>query len=169
MTQILIRNWDEDDVPVMNQMVRDLAQHLGDTVKPRTRDLLHDLQDESIGIQARVAADTLGKPVGFTLFQPTIYSSNTNEQQAFVIDLYVQPKHRGKRIATRLLKSVAKWSADTGYAKGRGFGYVRLEVNLDNEVAYSFYKSLGFETYAYTKRMASKTSRILHIPIANLL
>jgi len=134
---ITIRPAREDEVPLVLQFVRELAEY---------EHLLH----EAVASEERVRRDLFGprpyaevvfaclddEPVGFALFFHN-YSTFIGNPGIYLEDLFVRPNVRGKGLGKALLK----WLAAEAIRRDCG----RLEwAVLDwNEPSIRFYKSLG--------------------------
>ena len=62
----------------------------------------------------------------------------TPAKRGRVAELYVQPQHRGRGIARKLMAEIETW------CRGQGCQMVRVEVFAPNEHARSFYEGLGY-------------------------
>jgi GNAT superfamily N-acetyltransferase len=125
------------DVPVILQMIRELAEY---------EKLLHIVAATEDHLRAtlfgeRPAAEVLlahrdGEPVGFALFFPN-YSTFLAQPGIYLEDLYVKPHARGKGAGLALFTELAK------IAVARGCGRVEWAVLDWNEPSIGFYKKLG--------------------------
>lgn len=64
----------------------------------------------------------------------------SGRRYAQILLVYVAPKHRRKRIATKLIQVAQNW------AKYRGDRQIGLMVANDNQAALNLYDNLGFKT-----------------------
>ena len=138
MSQASYRFATQDDVPVILDLIKQLAEYekAADQVVA-TEDLLHE------SLFAQRAAEVLlvevdGRAVGFAVFF-TSYSTWLARAGIFLEDLFVLPDERGKGYGKGLLVHLAQIAVE------RGCG--RLEWNcLDwNQPSIDFYLSLGAE------------------------
>jgi ribosomal protein S18 acetylase RimI-like enzyme len=83
-----------------------------------------------------VAQDETGL-LGCLIHQDT-FSTWRGANGVFVIDLFVQPEHRGAGLGRRLLAEAARLGLS------RGAAFMRLDVEPDNHAALRFYGRLGF-------------------------
>ena len=134
---ITIRPAREDEVPLVLQFVRELAEY---------EHLLH----EAVASEERVRRDLFGprpyaevifaclddEPVGFALFFHN-YSTFVGNPVIYLEDLFVRPTVRGKGLGKALLK----WLA--AEAVRRDCGRLEWAVLDWNEPSIRFYKSLG--------------------------
>ncbi|MEW6749064.1 MAG: GNAT family N-acetyltransferase [Candidatus Micrarchaeota archaeon] len=85
-------------------------------------------------------AEKEGKIVGHVMVEvgaiPPIY---VHRKQAYICEIVVDEKHRGKGIGTALLEDAGLW------AKKKGLYSISLMVHTGNKHAFSTYKSCGFE------------------------
>ena len=134
---ITIRPVREDEVPLVLQFVRELAEY---------EHLLH----EAVATEERVRRDLFGprpyaevvfaclddEPVGFALFFHN-YSTFVGKPGIYLEDLFVRPNVRGKGLGKALLT----WLA--AEAVRRDCGRLEWSVLDWNEPSIQFYKSLG--------------------------
>ena len=135
--EVTIRPAGEDEVPLVLQFVRELAEY---------EHLLHEV----VATEERVRADLFGprpyaevvfacldgEPVGFALFFHN-YSTFVGKPGIYLEDLFVRPAVRGRGVGQALLT----WLA--GEAVRRDCGRPEWSVLDWNEPAIRFYKSLG--------------------------
>lgn len=138
MAQATYRFATQDDVPVILDLIKQLAEYekAADQVVA-TEELLHEsLFEQHAAEVLLVEAD--GRPVGFAVFF-TSYSTWLARAGIFLEDLFVLPDERGKGYGKGLLVRLAQIAVE------RGCG--RLEWNcLDwNQPSIDFYLSLGAE------------------------
>jgi GNAT superfamily N-acetyltransferase len=134
---ITIRPAREDEVPLVLQFVRELAEY---------EKLLH----EAVATEERVRRDLFGprpyaevvfacldgEPMGFALFFHN-YSTFVGKPGIYLEDLFVRPSARGKGLGKALLV----WLA--AEAVRRDCGRLEWSVLDWNEPSIQFYKSLG--------------------------
>ncbi|MDB6007819.1 MAG: Acetyltransferase family [Gammaproteobacteria bacterium] len=139
---IIIRPATEQDVPLIQRFIRDLAryEHLEQEMVATEEGLRKSLFGErryAEVVFACVGDDPASAdPVGFALFFHN-YSTFLGKPGIYLEDLFVRPEARGRGIGKRLLA----WLAQTVVARDCG----RLEwAVLDwNEPSIGFYRSLG--------------------------
>jgi GNAT superfamily N-acetyltransferase len=139
---ITIRPATEQDVPLIEGFIRDLAryEHLEHEMVATEEGLRKTLFGErryAEVVFACVGDDPASAdPVGFALFFHN-YSTFLGKPGIYLEDLFVRPEARGRGIGKRLLA----WLAQTALARDCG----RLEwAVLDwNEPSIGFYRSLG--------------------------
>ena len=133
----MIRDATPDDVPVIAELIRALAdyEHLAHEVTLDESNLRAHLFGARPYAEVLLAEDR-GAVVGFALFYHD-YSTFLAKPGIFLEDLFVRPEHRGHGHGRALLARLA------GIAIERDCG--RLEWNvLDwNEPSIAFYRSLG--------------------------
>ena len=138
MTDVItVRPAREDEVPLVLQFVRELAEY---------EHLLHEV----VATEARLRSDLFGprpyaevvfaclddEPVGFALFFHN-YSTFVGKAGIYLEDLFVRPAVRGRGVGQALLR----WLA--AEAVRRDCGRLEWSVLDWNEPAIRFYKSLG--------------------------
>jgi GNAT superfamily N-acetyltransferase len=126
-----------DDVPVILQLIRDLAtyERAPDDVTATEEQLVDVLFGERPAAEVLLAFE--GKPaVGFAVY---FYNFSTWLGRAglYLEDLFVKPEKRGKGYGRALLVELAK------IARGRGCGRMEWAVLNWNEPAIKFYRGLG--------------------------
>ena len=138
MTQVSYRFATEADVPVILELIRQLAEYeqAADEVVATEEVLRKSLFEQHAAEVLLVEAD--GRSVGFAVFF-TSFSTWLGLAGIFLEDLFVLPDERGKGYGKGLLQHLAR------IAVQRGCG--RLEWNcLDwNQPSIEFYLSLGAE------------------------
>jgi GNAT superfamily N-acetyltransferase len=137
MPDIRITPAAEEDVPVILDMIRGLAEYekLLHVVAATEEQLRRTLFGE------RPAAEVLlahwnGEPIGFALFFPN-YSTFLAQPGIYLEDLYVKPHARGRGAGLALFVELAR------IAVARGCGRVEWSVLDWNEPSIQFYKKLG--------------------------
>ncbi|HRD71298.1 MAG TPA: GNAT family N-acetyltransferase [Legionella sp.] len=137
MTGLKIRFATENDIPLILQFIRELAEYeqlLGEVVATEA-----NLKETLFGAKAH-AEVILGyieqKPVSFALFFHN-YSTFLAKPGLYLEDLYVSPDARGQGVGTIMLAYLAKLAID------RGCGRFEWWVLDWNESAIKFYKQLG--------------------------
>ena len=126
-----------DDVPVLLQLVRELAEYERepDAVEATEDDLRRGLFEEGT-CAAHVALDAGGEVVGFALWYPT-FSTWKGLPGLWLEDLFVRPTARGTGLGRALLQALAAVCLERGY---RRFEWWVLDWN---DPAIGFYRSLG--------------------------
>jgi GNAT superfamily N-acetyltransferase len=137
---LLVREARPDDVPLLLELFRELAEYERLEHELRaTEELVHEaLFGERPAAEALIAER--GPDVaGYALFFPT-FSSFLAIQGVWLEDLFVRPAHRKAGVGRALLAAVA--------ARVRERGGERLEwAALDwNELALGFYRRIGAQT-----------------------
>ena len=137
MNDFMIKPATIDDVPLILQFIKDLAEY---------EKLLHEvvateeiLRETLFGqhVHAEVVIGYLqGQPVSFALFFHN-FSTFLGRSGIYLEDLFVEPVARGKGIGQKMLAYLAK------LAKERNCGRLEWWVLDWNEEAIGFYKSLG--------------------------
>lgn len=136
MTNIEIHHATEDDVPLLLDFIRELAEYerLSHEVVATEEDLRESLFERRV-TEALIAY--LGsEPAGFALFFHN-FSTFLGRPGIYLEDLYVKPELRGAGAGKALLKYTARLARD------RGCGRFEWSVLDWNEPAIGFYKSLG--------------------------
>ena len=138
----MIRPARPDDVPVIHQMIRELAEYEKEPEAAVAAE--DDLRTALFGPDAsvfahvaeRVGTDGGAAPVGFALWFRN-YSTWTGKHGVYLEDLYVRQEARGEGHGAALLRTLAEICVERGYS--------RLEWSvLDwNEPSIRFYESLG--------------------------
>jgi GNAT superfamily N-acetyltransferase len=136
MDEIRIRAATPEDVPVILQLVRELAafEKQPDAVVATEADLLRDGWGPTPRFGCSIA-ELNGAPCGFALW---FYNYSTWEGRAgiYLEDLYVSPAARGRSIGEKLMIEVARIAVAEGAR--------RLDFNvLDWNPARAFYHRLG--------------------------
>ncbi|MFI1938373.1 GNAT family N-acetyltransferase [Streptomyces purpureus] len=134
----MIRNATPDDVPVIHQMVRELAEYERalDEAKATQEQLREALFGERPAAFAHIAETDEGDVAGFSLWFLN-FSTWRGVHGIYLEDLYVRPEKRGGGHGKALLTELARICVARGYE--------RLEWSvLDwNTPSINFYKSLG--------------------------
>lgn len=134
----MIRSARPDDVPVIHQMIIDLAvyEREPDAVKATEEDLHAALFGPQPALFGHVAQDPDGEVVGFALWFLN-YSTWLGTHGVYLEDLYVRPEARGAGHGKQLLSALAAICIERGYK--------RLEWwVLDwNKPSRDFYEALG--------------------------
>ena len=127
----------EMDVPLILQMIRDLAEYerMSDEVVATETGLRDALFGQRRDAEVLIVyADD--RPAGFALFFHN-FSTFLGRRGLYLEDLFVKPEFRGRGLGKRLLVELA------GIAVERGCGRIEWAVLDWNEPAIGFYKRLG--------------------------
>ncbi|MFB7747230.1 GNAT family N-acetyltransferase [Streptomyces sp. NPDC056132] len=134
----MIRNATAADVPVIHEMIRELAEHEKslDEVRATPAQLHAALFGERPAAFAHIAEDGSGEPVGFSIWFLS-FSTWRGTHGIYLEDLYVRPGARGGGHGKALLKELARVCVERGYD--------RLEWSVLNWLTptIEFYESLG--------------------------
>jgi GNAT superfamily N-acetyltransferase len=137
ITDFQIRSARVDDVPIILELIRDLAtyERAPDEVTATEEQLVHVLFGEQPVAEVLLAFEG-GLPVGFAVY---FYNFSTwlGRSGLYLEDLFVKPDKRGKGYGRALLVELAK------IARDRGCGRMEWAVLDWNEPAIEFYKALG--------------------------
>ncbi|WP_329463861.1 GNAT family N-acetyltransferase [Streptomyces sp. NBC_01431] len=134
----MIRNATAADVPVIHQMVRELAEYEKalDEARATEEQLREALFGEHPAAFAHIAEDESGEPVGFALWFLN-FSTWRGVHGIYLEDLYVRPEARGGGHGKALLTELARICVARGYER---LEWSVLDWNLS---AVEFYRSLG--------------------------
>jgi len=126
-----------DDVPIILQLIRDLAtyERAPDEVTATEEQLVDVLFSERPAAEVLLAFEK-ESPVGFAVY---FYNFSTwlGRPGLYLEDLFVKPEKRGKGYGRALLVELAK------IARDRGCGRMEWAVLDWNEPAIKFYRALG--------------------------
>ena len=136
-TDFAIRSARVEDVPIIFQLIRDLATY--ERAPNEVTATEEQLVDVLFG--KRPAAEVLlafekDKPVGFAVFFHN-FSTWLGRPGLYLEDLFVKPENRGKGYGRALLVDLAKIACD------RGCGRMEWAVLNWNDPAIQFYRKLG--------------------------
>ena len=137
MSKILIRPAIPDDVPLILQFIRELAEYekLSHEVTASESLLREHLFGQRPVAEAMIA-ELDGESVGFALFFHN-FSTFLGRAGIYLEDLFVRPHARGKGVGRALLTEIAKLAGQ------RNCGRLEWAVLDWNEPAIGFYKTLG--------------------------
>lgn len=139
MTNFEIRPATEPDVPVILNLIRELAEYEREpeAVVATEAGLREVLFGPKPSAEVLLALDE-GAPVGFAVY---FYNFSTwlGRPGLYLEDLFVRPAARGKGYGRALLVELAK------IARGRGCGRMEWAVLDWNDPAIQFYRKLGAE------------------------
>jgi GNAT superfamily N-acetyltransferase len=132
-----IRSAREDDVPLILELIRDLAtyERAPNDVTATEEQLREVLFGATPAAEVRIAFEG-DVAVGFAVFFHN-FSTWLGKAGLYLEDLFVRPEHRGKGYGRKLLVDLAK------IARERGCGRMEWAVLDWNEPAIGFYKKLG--------------------------
>ncbi len=136
---LTIRTSTPDDVPLIQQFIRDLAEY--ERSPESAVATQEDLMRDGFGPEPKyrcLIAEWNGEPAGFAFFFYN-YSTWQGRPGLYLEDLFVKPKFRGKGIGKSLLLHLAK------IAVAENCGRFQWQVLDWNTPAIDFYKSLGAE------------------------
>jgi len=135
--ELTLRNATEEDVPLILQFIRDLAEYerLAHACVATEESVRETLFGEHPYAEV-VIAEHAGEPAGFALFFHN-YSTFLARPGIYLEDLYVRPELRGLGIGKALLARLASLAVE------RNCGRLEWAVLNWNESAIRFYRSLG--------------------------
>jgi GNAT superfamily N-acetyltransferase len=137
ITDFQIRSARVDDVPIILELIRDLAtyERAPDEVTATEEQLVDVLFGERPTAEVLLAFERK-LPVGFAVY---FYNFSTwlGRPGLYLEDLFVKPEKRGKGYGRALLVELAK------IARDRGCGRMEWAVLNWNEPAIKFYRTLG--------------------------
>ena len=137
VTDLQIRSARVDDVPIILELIRDLAtyERAPDDVTATEQVLVDVLFGERPAAEVLLAFEA-ESPVGFAVY---FYNFSTwlGRPGLYLEDLFVKPEKRGKGYGQALLVELAK------IARDRGCGRMEWAVLNWNEPAIKFYRALG--------------------------
>lgn len=141
---LVFRAMRDEEADAVARMVHGLAEHIGTGFVPRLTGgallAARDLIDVTV-------ADDAGALAGACLGLMT-FSTWRGARGLYIVDLFVTPEARGRKVGEALLRLSARRAA------ARGASFIKLEVDETNTGAERFYARLGF---------AKKTEDRLHI------
>src|SRR2546421_4873510 len=139
----MIRPARPDDVPILLQLIRDLATY--ERAPHDATATVEQLQEALFGPSPRVFAhvaehqgDDGPEIAGFALWFLN-FSTWTGRHGVYLEDLYVKPELRGHGYGRSLLAELARVCVD------RGYGRLEWSVLDWNQTAIAFYRALGSE------------------------
>lgn len=137
MNEVTIRPANVADVPIILQLIRDLAtyERAPNEVEATEQQLTKVLFGEKPAAEVLLLFEA-DVPVGFAVFFHN-FSTWLGRPGLYLEDLFVKPEHRGKGYGRALLVKLA------GIARERGCGRMEWAVLDWNEPAIEFYKKLG--------------------------
>ncbi|MFF3981947.1 N-acetyltransferase family protein [Streptomyces sp. NPDC055808] len=134
----MIRNATAADVPVIHEMIRELAEYEKslDEVRATPAQLHEALFGEHPAAFAHIAEHESGEPVGFSIWFLN-FSTWRGVHGIYLEDLYVRPEARGGGHGKALLKELAR------ICVARGYDRLEWSVLKWNAPTIDFYESLG--------------------------
>lgn len=134
---LIIREANLNDIPVIISLIKELAQYekLLDEVKITYDDLHRELSRENPIINILVA-EYDKKIIGYSLFFHN-FSTFTGKSGIYLEDLYIKPEYRNKGFGKAVLEKIIS------IAKEVGCGRVEWAVLDWNKSAIEFYKLRG--------------------------
>jgi ribosomal protein S18 acetylase RimI-like enzyme len=141
-TQIAIRPMQAGDAAAVAAMVQALAREKGGRAVPKLT--AEDLLKNGDLVDVTVAKSGSGDVAGACLSLMT-FSTWRGAKGMYVVDLFVDPKWRGRNLGEALLRAAAR------RARERGAQFIKLEVDLNNDGAGRFYDRLGFTRNTYDR------------------
>jgi RimJ/RimL family protein N-acetyltransferase len=84
-----------------------------------------------------LARDSAGERCGF-IWVAQITNDGTGRPHGFIMDIYLDPSHRGTGLAQVLMQQAEAW------CRVRGLKYIQLSVAPFNTPAYRLYQKLGY-------------------------
>ena len=137
MKEFRIRSATADDVPIILQLIRDLAtyERAPEAVVATDAGLREVFFDQEPAAKAVLAFEG-EEPVGFAVYFFN-FSTWLGRPGLYLEDLFVKPETRGRGYGRKLLAHLA------GVAQERGCGRMEWAVLDWNEPAIQFYKKLG--------------------------
>ena len=136
-TLVTIRPATDDDVALIAQLIRELAQYerLADAAVATEAGLREQLFGERPAAEVLVA-EADGEPAGFALFFHT-FSTFLGKRGLYLEDLFVRPAFRGLGLGKHLMAALAR------IAVQRDCGRFEWSVLDWNEPSIAFYRRLG--------------------------
>lgn len=137
MAGVEVREAVEEDVPLILQLIKELAEYekLSHEVVATEEMLRKSLFGERRFAEALIG-EVEGKPAGFALFFHN-FSTFLGRPGIYLEDLYVRPEFRGSGLGRALLVCLA------GLVRERGCGRLEWSVLNWNEPAIGFYRGIG--------------------------
>ncbi len=137
--QLLVREARAEDVAAIVILIREFAEfeNLSASCEVTEANLREAIFGKEGFVRALVAMAE-NRYVGYALYFP-VFKSFRGEPSVFLEDLYVTPDLRGNGLGFVMLREVAK------YAQEQGFARMDWQALKWNEAAINFYKNLGAE------------------------
>ena len=131
---ITVRPMREGEEGAVAAMVRGLARDVGVDIVPALDAASLKASADLIDV---TVAEEAGALLGACLTLMT-FSTWRAVKGLYVVDLFVEPEARNRRVGVLLLRAAARRGRD------RGSRFIKLEVDIRNEGAGRFYQRLGF-------------------------
>lgn len=93
--------------------------------------------EERFPNSAILARGPAGQRCGF-VWVAEVRNDGTGQPHGFIMDLYLDPSHRGAGLAQVLMQKAQDW------CRARGLKYIQLSVAPANTPAYRLYQKLGY-------------------------
>lgn len=134
----------DDDVPVILEFILELAEFEGarDQIKSTEEGLRAVLFQRHIA--EAMIAELDGIPVGFAIWAYN-FSTFTGKPTLYLDDLYVQEKHRGKGIGSRIFSKLAEIASEKDCAR---IDWYCMETNRSGK---EYYHKMGAEEIEWFK------------------
>ena len=135
----VVRTAEAKDMVAIAILIREFAEFekLSAWCEVTDDDLHKAIFGEKSFVQSLVALSD-GRYVGYALFYPS-FKSFRGERSIFLEDLYVTPELRGNGLGFVMLREVAKYAVEEGFAR------MDWQVLKWNAPAVKFYESIGAE------------------------
>ena len=130
---ISIRKTQENDIPVLVDMIKEFATYLGksDKVKINKEDLIRDKDN----YQCYLAENEKGEALGYAFYTYTYHT--WSGKSIYLDDLYVREKYRRFSVGTMLACALIDLAKQTNCKS------LQWQVLNWNEEAIAFYKKIG--------------------------
>ena len=135
---LTIRTATPDDAATLHRFVALLEDHVGarEAMPATVENFIEALSALPPALRAELL-ERDGRPIAMATWYP-VFSTSLGRRGIFVLDLYVDAAERGRGHGRRLLAHMAAMARD------RGDGFLKLEVDRDNDDAAAVYERLGF-------------------------
>ena len=133
---MIVRRATAEDLPVWAAMLASL--HPDQTSAEFESELARfmHLPEPYVGFLAFTSG---GEPIGMIDARIRNYAEGAPDlRAAYVEDLWVEPDHRGRGVARRLLAAVENWALE------QGLNWLGSDTNLDNVLSRKWHASAGF-------------------------
>jgi len=135
--RLVLRNAAREDVPVLLELIRGLAEYEKLThICVADEESIDDILFGEGTTAEALVAEYDGEPVGFALFFHN-FSTFLGRRGIYIEDIYVKPEARRGGIGKAILQHIIR------LANERGCGRVEWSCLNWNEPAISFYKGIG--------------------------
>lgn len=137
MSDIQIQAATEADVPLILQLIKELAEYerlAGEVVATESmiRESFFGAAPHAKAVIARIGGDAVGLAIWFST-----YSTFLSKPGIYLEDLFVLPDWRGKGVGRALLRHLARIAVE------QGCGRIEWSVLNWNETAIRFYRNIG--------------------------